>query len=365
LTHAVDPPPVVRFALCHLEQPLVAQAGVVLATQPPSTVVFDARTGRRRFGLPGEARPIGGTGLLLVSEKDQTPRVVSSMDGAAVATPWDAAGRGGIVGVQVLANTDGLAVLRPDGAGGSGSGVTVYAIKDDAIDLVGQAPGLPVIDFFQTDLCLGNTDDGRATLGACAAHLRSANVWPVLTESVPDTLPDDATREGVPASASPRNGFEIERSDDVSTFNVVRRADGARLGPFRGEDTRLQFSGSERWLAVWEPNRLQVLDLVDLKIAMTLNRGRSARARVAEDSRVDHLDRVEFTANDAMLRTSIDNHIMLVPLEDDLIERFATWLVSRELTAEERCRTVGGAECVKRPEAQLASHARAAGRGGR
>ena len=62
--------------------------------------------------------------------------------------------------------------------------------------------------------------------------------------------------------------------------------------------------------------------------------------------RTNDIDRVEFLGRNSVISVTSGDEIVLVPIDQALMKRFAAWLNPRQVTAEERCLYgLPGAEC--------------------
>ena len=283
----------------------------VLPTQPVTTALFDAATGKPRFEpVVGAAQPLGNAGdLLLVSPMNGQPwRVVNTRDGSTLA-PWDQPQQDPDLLVRtVLVSPDkqAIAVLRAPTPRTSRLSAVIYLVRADRLLLSGYVADLPdtargsLLPRFQL------ANDARVIRDA-----RSKQIWPVNS-----TLAAARRARSIdPGSAAPPNRFDVQDSNSagVPMLTVVRRADKSVLGSFASAGPHSEFSDDDRWLANWGNGReVQILDLANRTVAFTLH--------VAE------VKEVEFVAHSTLVKLQLADSTMFVPLDRALMERFAKWL---------------------------------------
>jgi hypothetical protein len=146
---------------------------------------------------------------------------------------------------------------------------------------------------------------------------------------VPRDAPARVDEAQVFEGASPSGRLivrQFRQRDGGKSTVLVRREGDTVVHSFgtRAVDHFL-FSDDERWFAFVEGDALQVLDLRTLRPVLTW-RAKSLRP-------------VEFTRGGGLLRIerSDDGRALLVPMDRGLLDGFARWLVTRDLTSGERC----------------------------
>jgi hypothetical protein len=312
----------------------------VLASDPPSTVVFNAATGAPRFPpLVGQARVLGASGELLLLDAigGQPARAIRVRDGASV-TPWES-GTGPSV-FRLSPRREAVAILRVQPANRSQADALVYVVRGDRLVPTGQVIDLPIAAP-SSPTRFQPADDGRSIVeNRAATRARPAGrfVWPVTTGRTPVTPRPLRPVDVATSTASPGGRFEMQeesRADDgIRTLRVVLRADGTVLKRFAGGSLRYRFSSDDRWLGVWNDETVQVLDLERNEIAFRLSPG--------------DISTVTFEGRNTLLHVRLDESAMLVPLDRALLEQFTTWLAPRALTARERCTYgLGGEDCPR------------------
>ena len=313
------------------EQMYAAQGSVVavLATEPVTTVAFDAVTGTPRFDPEkGKAQVLGAARELLLFN-NQPRRVVKARDGSRLA-PWEQLSAADKPPVFLVSpGKEALAVMRLQAASTAQATAIVYSVRGDSLVPSGQVIGLPAALLSSPSRlhlaadARSITEDRRASGGQVEKF-----VWRVTSGGEPASARPARAVEATVASLSPSGRFEMqvdsEAGADGSAFKVLRRSDSFILKRFRGEDLRHRFSSDDRWLAVWSEEGIQVVDLARGDIALDLNLG--------------NVENVDFEARNTILNVQVSDGTTLVPLDRDLVERFARWLVPRGLTPQERCR---------------------------
>ena len=308
----------------------------VLSTDPPTSVVFDAATGKRKAEpYVGDVRPIGADGELLLIDPPAGPmRVVKTGDGSAIA-PWEQSLPGsGPLRFVVSPGRQALAVLRANASNATRANAFVYSIHGDTL-----VPSGPVQDVPADLLTAGAqlADDGTAITystgrGSIVTRLSNAN-------QLRPTLPVE--KQGV--QVSPLGRYEYDEpvaGAPLSPFRVVKRDDKVVLGPFRSiGEARRRFSNDERWLVSWSSvsDEVQIVDLERGEIAFGLT--------------VHNLTDVNFEGRNSILHLGLgprSSGSMLIPLDRALMEQFAKWLAPNDLTPNERCDYgFGGKDCGK------------------
>jgi len=325
-----------RIELAALPEEIYAAQSSVVAVlpQPVTTVVFDAVTRERRFDPQlGRAHLLGATGELLLLEPPggEPWRLVRTKDGSPLA-PWEQLpGADGPPVFRISAKKKALAVLRLQAASTSHADAVVYSVRGDSLLPAGRVIGLPAALLSARADLVQPADDARSIITV------GKFVWPVTSGREPASARPLRAGENTGASASPSGRFEIQEESEggaaVQALKVVRRADRSILEWFRGAKRGHRFSSDDGWLAVWSEDGIWVLDLARGELALDLNLG--ARSSSTSASIVA----VNFEARNAILNVQFsDGTTMLIPLDRALTERFAKWLVPRELTPPERCR---------------------------
>jgi len=321
------------------EQIYAAQGSVVavLTTQPVTTVVFEAATGKPRFGPEnGRAEALGaGRELLFI---DESRRLVKTRNGSRLA-PWEQVpAADGPPVFLVSPGREALAVLRVQATNATQADAIVYSVRGDSLVPVGKVVGLPAALLSTNRLQLAA--DARSITEARGARGRAEKfIWPVTSGSAPGSARRAGAGETPLASSSPSGRFELQEESEagaaVGAFKVLRRADASILKRFRGNHRHHRFSSDDRWLAVWGEDGIQILDLARGEIVLNVNPG--------------SVEKVDFEGRDTILNVQLSDGATLIPLDRDLMEKFARWLVPRGLTRPERCRyeIEGEEECRK------------------
>jgi hypothetical protein len=292
---------------------LYAASDSVVAVGAQATNVFDAATGQRRYPvLPSAAWPFDVDAELLVVPSPY--RIVKTRDGSVV---WTQEPQGGSASAdfRVSPNHSAFAVFR--WTNDSRPSAAVYSIAGTTVAKVGEVHDLPnLFGAFPTDdgrqLVIGEDTFNVTTTGQSG---------PVRTSPRPD-----------PLSRSPSGTFEV-RVESVlgadrtttTTMSLVRRESGGGQGVVKRFASQLayRFSSDDRWLAVWSDQGVQVIHTQTGATVLSLDTLR------AQD--------VAFAAADTLISVNLGGDTMLVPIDRALMERFAAWLTTRRLTAEERC----------------------------
>ncbi len=313
----------------------------VLRTTPETTAVYDAASGRLRFSPEsGRATVLGAARELLLFERPL--RVIKIRDGSRLA-PWgplSAADRPPFL-VWSSENEEAFALLRFRAANSTLADATVYSVRGDTLVHSGQVVGLPA------------KSAGRLRLAADARSIIEERptsdgmerfVWQV-THEQKATSARAATATKIPVgSLSPSGRFEIQA--EGRAFKVLGRTDSSALKSFWLKSDLLyhRFSSDDRWLAVWsKEDGIQVLDLARGEIVLALNPRYHRYLRGKDGDRRVDFEAVYFAG--PILTVQFSDGAVLIPLDRALMERFARWLVPRELTSEERCRyELGGEE---------------------
>jgi len=321
------------------EQVYAAQGSVVavLTTQPVTTVVFEAATGKPRFGPEnGRAEALGaGRELLFI---DESRRLVKTRNGSRLA-PWEQVpAADGPPVFLVSPGREALAVLRVQATNATQADAIVYSVRGDSLVPVGKVVGLPAALLSTNRLQLAA--DARSITEARGARGRAEKfIWPVTSGSAPGSARRTGAVETTLASSSPSGRFELQEESEagaaVGAFKVLRRADASILKRFRGNHRHHRFSSDDHWLAVWGEDGIQILDLARGEIVLNVNPG--------------SVEKVDFEGRDTILNVQLSDGATLIPLDRDLMEKFARWLVPRGLTRPERCRyeIEGEEECRK------------------
>jgi hypothetical protein len=295
----------------------------VLPTDPVTTAVFDAATGKRRFDpLVGIAQPLTvSCDLLLVLTADEKPsRLVRTRDGADVA-PWEQRPLSSaqvVVRIIASSNRDAIAALLAPGPGAQQLTAQMYTVRGDRLMFAGQVGGIPGPSM-RAPFWFQMSDDARAIVDAS-----SGKTWAVT--STHGAAPRRSTHGRQNADGlSTRFAIQKSKRSGVPMFEVVRRADKVTLGPFAAKGETYAFSSDDRWLANWDEHGFQIVDTVTGLVDFSLT--------------TDHLKDVAFVANNTILRLALAEDAMLVPLDRAVMQRFANWLAPDALTHEHRALT--------------------------
>ena len=105
-------------------------------------------------------------------------------------------------------------------------------------------------------------------------------------------------------------------------MTLVKRAGNVTVKRFASRMT-YRFSADDKWLAVWGNQGLQILELATGRTTLTLNQA--------------GVKKVRFVGGNSILSVQLARETMLVPLDFDLMKRFATWLTPRDLSSREKC----------------------------
>jgi hypothetical protein len=278
---------------------------VLRSDEGERTIVYDGNFDRAILDVKGRAELLGAEGklLLTVSKSGEAQRIFKTSDGSNVKAPWE--DRPGGPPLQLSSpKKEALAVFRKtDGA--STWNAVVYSVHGDMLVQLHQVSGLAAPVRLRLD------DDGQ---------IQSIVAPRLITVQ----------------SKSPLNRFEI-RQESKGGFTVVRRTDQKKLFKSFFQSDQYQFSSDDRWLAVWNGFRMQVIDLDGAELALDMNL-------------VDEIgETVRFVAQNKILSVSLADDsrratsgaTMLIPLDRSLIERFGKWLNPRSLTTEEQCTYLG------------------------
>ena len=306
----------------------------VLRTQPVTSVVFDAFTGKPRFDRQaGSAQPLGADGelLLIAPPSGQPPRLIKTRDGTLLA-PWEQlTTASGPPVFRVSASKEALALLRLQAADHSRANADVYSVRGDTLVPLGKIIDLPAALLTTPATRLQVANDASSITETRTGQRGEALgrfVWPI-TRTLDRTRPQPPRPlKRTTAATSPLSRFEIQpesgNNSGAKRFNVVRLTDGWVVKPFEGDPRNVRFSGDDRWLAIWSEKEIQILDLSQGEIALKLN--------------LDDVERADFEARNTILKVQLADGTMLIPLDYKLMERFAKWLApSHEWTLAERC----------------------------
>jgi hypothetical protein len=296
-------------------------------------VAFDRRTGERRFeARTGAATPLGPDGDLLFVAAPAHWEVIRTRDGARVGQ-WDAsAAPGGIMNVRPSPDGLAIAVVRSSSADAARINAEVYAVRRNDLVATGYAPAIPARTSGRHSLALLEVGDDARSIRV------GDQVWFVSGKRDAEAS-RPSTGSPPNSSVSPRGRFEMRATstalEEKTTFTIVRRADQSVVEQFVGAGLSHRFSSDDRWLAVWSEG-LQLLDL---------ERGEM----VLRFKPTVGVDAVEFAAGNTLLSVHLeDQTTTFIPVERQLLERFARWLAPRPLTAEEAClHGLGGDDCWK------------------
>jgi len=179
-------------------------------------------------------------------------------------------------------------------------------------------------------------------------------VWSVTSGPELTTPRPVAPAGATVAVASPLGRFEVREEAGMNgrALTLVKRADGTSVRSTRGTSLHSLFSSDERWLAVWNQDGVQVHDLARGEIAWSW--GPSGVQPVDLTRGNDGLERqvavrdVSFEGRNTLLKVQLPDSTTLIPLDRDLMERFAKWLVSRPLDDRERCRYLDEEDACRR-----------------
>lgn len=238
-------------------------------------------------------------------------------------------------GRQVLVSESMTAMLVAE-ISDAGTGtfvVEAFLAQGNSLLRAGRLVDMPAQSIFG----LGISDDARFL--TVARETGSPVLWPL-----------DASGEtsvGHPATPSELSSIELGHSNtgrfsvrgtrvggsgtDSSLYDVaLYDRDGTTIVYRLGARSlphyffRHSFSDDDRWLAFTEGNDLHVLDI-------------SARQLVLRWQDIDATP-LKFDSTGTLLRVQLPDGEMLVPVAPDVLERFAKWLVPRDLTTDERCK---------------------------
>ena len=317
---------------------------VLLETTPETTAVYDAISGKLRFEPEnGHATVLGAARELLLFARPW--RVIKTRDGSRMA-PWGQSSGAGRPSLLLFSSgNEALAFLRLQAANSTLADATVYSVRGDTLVPSGQVVNLPAKSFGRLYLAADArsiTEDRPTSDGK-----QERFVWTVTRDQKLAAVRAATATEIPAASVSPSGRFEIQGGNGA--FKVVRRIDRSTLKSFWLKSNLLyyRFSGDDRWLAVWsEKDGIQILDLARGEIVLALDPRYHRYLREKNKGEVA----VDFEGRNTILSVQVFDDTkpiatMLIPLDRPLMERFARWLVPRELTAEERCRyELGGEE---------------------
>ncbi|MBN3753230.1 hypothetical protein G3N95_09760 [Paraburkholderia sp. Tr-20389] len=328
------PLPVLPRALYAVRDGIVA---TVSEGNRPRIYVFDPVTGENRVSpFVGNAIVLGKEGeLLLQIRPDEPIEVIRLRDGATV-TPKDERDSSRRSTVVTSPSRTALAFVRQPATPADRTVATVYAVRGEQLVQLGPIRDLPA------RAAVTIADDGRlATDPAPADQLR-----PVVCSVTNDTATNVrqlqiARREGMNhvTSSSPLGQFTLRipiRTDnnDKAEIDVVRRATSAKIATLKDTE-KWCFSADDRWLAVWSPTDIRVLDLTSGDAAFTLR-----------FSDFEGVEGVAFKAHNTIMEVALHNGTMLVPIDRGLTERFARSLSTYKSSPEEPCpRNPSGAQC--------------------
>jgi hypothetical protein len=281
---------------------------VRLPSEPETTAVFDATTGKLRFEpRAGRGLPLGASGEVLLFEPSggEPWRLVKTMDGTPIAAPDQFPVTRESFILVVSPKRQALAVVR---RADQRVDAALYSIRGETVTLSGHIRGLP--EGFLSASMMRVAEDGSAI-----TDLHKNQMWPA-TKALDSAQPTPI--EVTATSASPMGRFVLQKD----SRRVIRQADHAVLKQFTTDVSGHSFSSDDRWLAVWGKDGLQVFDLARGETAFGLN--------------FDAVDVVEFGGHDSMLKVHFaDDTMLVVPLDLATIEQFGRWLAPRDLTPEE------------------------------
>jgi hypothetical protein len=227
---------------------------------------------------------------------------------------------------------------RKDGAVGvDGVTAAMYSVRGDTMTRVGDIPGLPA----KTPSAYSRVqvaDDGRSLALGYGDEQRRFFVAGNNGQAPPQAVDPQliaVSRTGTyELRREPRAGAG-QASHEIDTIHLIRASADPKKSVVRhiAAAEGYQFSSDDSLLAAWSSRRLQIVQTAsgDVLVSMKTNR----------------IDRVEFLGSNAVVSvTSRDDGIMLVPIDQALMKRFAAWLNPRPVTEEERCLYgLPGAEC--------------------
>jgi hypothetical protein len=300
---------------------------VVQATDPTTSTVFDAATGKRRFDVQaGRAMPLGASGdLLLVRSVAERPwRLLRTRDGSLL-TEWQT-----IDGVAVASGAEAIAVVDAVASTSSSLTATAYAVRGESLVRIGNFRGLP-------------NEPGLSRFARLSADGRSLAFGRTVRRideevSNASSASSQRGREERRVDVSPLGGYEVRETP--GEVLVMRRNNQEVLRRFKLESVRQRFSIDDRWLALWTRSQLQMLDLGRGEIAFDISVDGPATNRAPTT-----IENVAF-AGTRIARVTLNLSETFIPLESSLLQRFASWLVPRDLTREQECLLgLGGREC--------------------
>jgi len=236
---------------------------------------------------------------------------------------------------------EALAVVRFQGANPTQADATVYSVRGDTLVPSGQVVGLPAKSVRRLHLAADArsiTEDRPTSDGK--------SVWPVTSDQKPTSARAATAVETRVAFLSPSGRFEIQGGGGA--FKILRRTDGSTLKTLwlKSDVLYHRFSSDDRWLVVWSgKDGIQVLDLARGEIVLALNPRYHRYLKRNDGEGLSFGEKVDFDGGNTILNVQLSDGTTLIPLARALMERFAKWLVPRELTSEERCRyELGGEE---------------------
>jgi hypothetical protein len=326
-----------NFVAGHLSQPRRIEIGVAasVATSPDSlivtgedssTTVYDVATGQPRYPrLTGKVELLGATRELM---RLAPTRFVKTRDGSAVIPPGETKDRVEDTELTVTSdNNDAIALVRPVEGGVTAA---VYSVRGDTMTRVGDIPGLPAWtprNYHRVQVA----DDGRSLVLGFGDEERRFFVAGNNGQAAPPQAVDPkliaVSRTGTyelrrePSAGAGRSNHEI------GTIHLVRASADAEKSVVRhvaaDDDSRYQFSSDDSLLAAWGPRGLQIVQ--------------TGSGDVLVSMKTIGIRRVEFLGGNAVVSVITHDEIMLVPIDQALMKRFAAWLNPRPVTAEERC----------------------------
>ncbi len=331
------------FVTGHLSQPRRIALGVarstaaspdsLIVTGEDSTTVFDIATGQPRYPpLTGEATPIGATGELLMLSPT---RIVKTRDGSAVVPAGETKER--MEGPVLISNNkDAITWLR---SLNGGVAATLYRVGGDTMTKVGEIQGLPALT--SRDYSDGQiADDGRSLTVGSGDERRQFFVAGNTGQAAPPQ-PVEAPLEAVSRTGAyelrrePR-ADAVQAEHDTDTIHLVRASADAAKPVVRRiaaiDPNHYQFSRDDSLLAAWSSQGLQIVQ--------------TANGDVLVSMKMSGIEGVAFLGKNAVVSVTSRDEVMLVPIDQALMKRFAAWLNPRPVTAEERCLYgLPGAEC--------------------
>ena len=325
-------------------------ASVYLSHEPSSlsTLIYDVVNGTPRTSpLRGDFTPLGAEhGLLLFTAASTAggDRLVRTRDGAGVA-PWEALdGHAAEVSIVHSPASTALLVTRHADPGSASWVADAYLVRGDRLEPVGRLVDLPALP-----RRMGISDDARSVTevreteatqpGTARVRRPQANLKWDLAPGRVTSARDPAQGLKVTPAAARRQAEKPPVRSPSGRFTVVSktvapgRSEVVLVGPSggpppftlaRNDSSGQWFSADERWLAYADDDHLRLFDLSTWRLMLDL-------------AGVNPSDVTFFAGNTLLQVMMSDGNKMLVPIDGDMMQRFAKWLVPRPLTPKERC----------------------------